>query len=87
MNFLTDGLNTTTSSKTYNSELGTLLTPTRECYIFKGWFTEPTGGTEITSETLVPANDVTYYAHWTNTYEIQFNKNAEEPLKWLTYRL
>lgn len=38
--------------------------PTRACYHFDGWFTDPINGTQITSSTVVSASD-TYYAHWT----------------------
>ena len=31
---------------------------------FVGWFTDPTGGNEITSSTVVGTTPVTYYAHW-----------------------
>ena len=54
----------TTASKQYNSTLGTLSTRTRDGYIFKGWYTSPIGGTQITAQTIVGARDVTYYAHW-----------------------
>ena len=39
---------------------------TRDGYTFSGWYTESTGGTEVTSSTLVGRSDVTYYARWTN---------------------
>ena len=38
-------------------------TPTRENYIFDGWYTEQTGGTKV-EEISVLTDDVTYYAHW-----------------------
>ena len=40
--------------------------PTRERYSFDGWFTDPTGGTQITSSTI-STTSTTYYAHWTQT--------------------
>ena len=44
---------------------GTLPTPTRNGYAFKGWFTEEVGGTEITSSTILSRlEDHTLYAHW-----------------------
>ena len=51
-------------SKSYGSTLGTLPTPTRPGYNFKGWFTSPSGGTQITSSTTIPAGDKVYYALW-----------------------
>ena len=53
-----------TVEKIYNTELGTLRTPTRTGYTFAGWFTEATGGTQISSTTKTPVTDTTYYAHW-----------------------
>jgi uncharacterized repeat protein (TIGR02543 family) len=37
--------------------------PSRSGYTFKGWFTAPSGGAQITASTPITAN-VTYYAHW-----------------------
>ena len=66
--------NFSTSSKQYGTQLGTLPTPTRAGYTFEGWFTDPVGGTEISSTTTVPANNVAYYAHWTpNKYYLDLN--------------
>ena len=53
-----------TRTKGYASQIGTLPTPTRNGYGFDGWYTEATGGTKITDATTVPADNVTYYAHW-----------------------
>lgn len=40
-----------------------LPTPTRVGYTFNGWFTEASGGTQITTTTVVEDN-VTYHAQW-----------------------
>ncbi len=45
-------------------KLSTLPTPTRGGYTFDGWFTEQSGGTAVTAETVYNAN-TTLYAHWT----------------------
>lgn len=53
-----------------NSAIGTLPIPTRDYYTFDGWYTEESGGTNITSSSVytTPTN-VTLYAHWTcNSY-------------------
>ena len=64
-NYVKDGTtNKQTVEKVYNTELGTLRTPTRTGYTFAGWFTEATGGTQISSTTKTPVTDTTYYAHW-----------------------
>ena len=45
-------------------KLSALPTPTRGGYTFDGWFTEQSGGTVVTAETVYNAN-TTLYAHWT----------------------
>lgn len=62
----------------YGQLYGELPIPTREHYSFLGWFTEATGGTEITCESIVEAlNNQTLYAHWSrNTYKVNFNANS-----------
>ncbi|MBE6946018.1 MAG: CHAP domain-containing protein, partial [Ruminococcaceae bacterium] len=46
-------------------QAGTLTTPTRKDYTFDGWYTSKSGGTKVTSSTVV-TGDMTLYAHWTN---------------------
>lgn len=54
-----------TQQKTINSPYGTLPVPTREGYVFTGWYTSANGGTKITSSTIVTnTSDHTLYAHW-----------------------
>ena len=50
-------------TKNNNEKIGTLPTPTKEKYIFDGWYTDASEGTKITDETLI-TKDVIYYAHW-----------------------
>lgn len=45
-------------------KLSALPTPTRGGYTFDGWFTEQSGGTAVTAETVYDKN-TTLYAHWT----------------------
>ena len=48
--------------------------PSRTGYVFAGWYTAASGGTQVTSYTGTSA--VTYYAHWTpNTYTIAYTMN------------
>jgi len=56
----------TTSKAVIPSEVyGTLPTPVRDGYTFKGWHTAKSGGTKVTSDTVVTANkDHTLYAVW-----------------------
>ena len=78
-----------TASKefTYDETYGTLPTPVREGYNFKGWFTSTSSTTQITSSTTVKVtSETTYYAQWTvNTYNLTIyvytkvgNANATE---------
>lgn len=57
------------------AQLGTLPTATREGYTFVGWFTDPSGGTQISENTIVSGDD-TYYAHWVLKKQILFNANG-----------
>ena len=61
---------------TPGNAIGTLPTPTRNGYTFKGWWTSASDGTQITASTTVSGH-VTYYAHWTiNQYTVTFNANG-----------
>ena len=55
--------------------LGDLPTPTREYYTFDGWFTDASGGTQVTSETrFARTDDLPLYAHWTlNSFIVHFD--------------
>jgi uncharacterized repeat protein (TIGR02543 family) len=68
----------TSKSVTYNATYGALATVTRTGYAFSGWFTAPSGGTEITSGTTVAITAAqTLYAHWTpSNYTVTFNANG-----------
>ena len=62
------------------SEIGSLPTPTRTGnWSFLGWFTEVSGGTKISTAAVV-SDDVTYYAHWSQTppttTTVTFNPNG-----------
>ena len=67
----------TSETKEHGSEYGTMPTPTRSNHRFLGWFTSATGGTQITSTSIVTGN-ITLYAHWevighTVTYDYSYN--------------
>ncbi|MBR3619974.1 MAG: InlB B-repeat-containing protein, partial [Clostridia bacterium] len=59
-------------------KVGDLPVPEREGYNFDGWFTSPTGGSEITSDSTVNLNlYYTLYAHWTKIiYSVTFDANG-----------
>ena len=65
-----------TITKEYNVALGTLPTCTRTGYTFLGWYTASSGGTKISTTTVV-TKDITYYAQWSiNSYTLTFNPNG-----------
>lgn len=67
LTFDANGGKVDTASKTILSETyyGALPTPKRAKYAFLGWYTERTGGSLVTSTTMVTTKqDSTLYAHW-----------------------
>ena len=63
---------------TYGSTYGALATTSRTGYTFNGWFTAASGGTQVTTATVVTnAANHTLYAQWTaNTYTVTFDANG-----------
>lgn len=49
--------------------------PTRNGYLFKGWYTLADGGDEVTENTII-TEDITFYAHWAKAVKITFNPNG-----------
>ena len=69
-------VNPTTKSVTFDTTYGTLPTPTRAGYIFIGWYTDKSVGTQVLSTTTVKtAGNHSLYAHWQATWATQ----AKEP--------
>jgi len=70
---------------TYDQTYGALPTPSREGYSFDGWFTSATGGTLITSSTVVSiTSSQTLYAQWTQitpvgSYSCKNSSSGSEP--------
>ena len=57
--------NTEVTKQTYGEKLILPTEPTRKNAEFLGWFTEVTGGTQVTAnDTFTETADKTYYAHW-----------------------
>ena len=54
------------------------VTPTKAGHTFKGWYTAETGGTQVTTDTVMnTTNDHTIYAQWTvNNYTVTANANG-----------
>lgn len=50
--------------------------PTRTGYTFTGWFTVPTGGTQVTSPYSPPSSNTTLYARWSaSSYQVTYYGN------------
>ena len=67
-----------TTTKPYNSTIGTLPTISRTGYTFRGWFdtTASSGGNQAQTSTRITGNK-TYYARWTiNSYTVIWNANG-----------
>ncbi len=65
---------------TEGDEIGTLPVPTRDRYLFQGWYTARTGGVKVTPETKV-TRAVTYYAYWVygvTSYTVTFDPMGGE---------
>lgn len=58
-----------------NGIINNLPVATRNGYKFLGWFTSLTGGTRVSSNTIV-TSDATYYAHWQKYFDIRFSSNS-----------
>ena len=71
------------SGHTFAATLAALTTPTQSGYVFSGWYTAATGGTQITAASIIPAGaiDRTVYAHWTPipTINITFDAQGGTP--------
>lgn len=54
------------ASRTYESgsAYGTLPTPEKSGYAFSGWFTSASAGVQVTETSVVPSQDTTLFAHW-----------------------
>ena len=61
-----DGTPSVGSMTTTKQKLTSLPDASRSKHSFNGWYTEKSGGTEITTDTVFSAN-TTVYAHWTHT--------------------
>lgn len=73
------GKSTVASKQVKSTEVyGDLPAPTRDGYLFDGWFTAKEGGEKVTAETIVSAvEDHSIYARWTELSDL---KNATATL-------
>ena len=63
-------------NQTFNASLGTLPVPTRTGYIFTGWYTSASRGSEVTSSTIMKSESMTIYAHWAETWAASHYSSA-----------
>ena len=78
--FNTNGGSCSTGSKTvtYSQTYGTLPTPTRSGYTFNGWYTATSGGTKVTSSTVMKEiGNHTLYAQWACNHSSTEVRNAK----------
>lgn len=76
--FDANGGNCSTTNKVVEqgSEIGSLPIPTRDGYVFEGWYTTRDGGTKLSSSYMV-SGDCTVYAHWLGKkYRVSLNANG-----------
>ena len=60
----------------HGKEIGTMCTPSKTGYTFKGWYDEETGGTHITTSTKL-LEDLDLYARFeANTYTLTYDNNG-----------
>ena len=80
ISFNANGGSVSPTSQSYTSygTYGSLPTPSaRTGYTFVGWFTDATGGTQVTTAATVPASATTLWAHWTaNTYSVTLDRQS-----------
>ena len=70
------GASTFNQTVSKNRAIGELPNRNRSGYALLGWFTEPTGGTQITENTIINSNNITYYAHWVENITVTLNTNG-----------
>lgn len=69
---------TQTGKQYQGSKYLNLPTPTRDGYCFTGWYTKKTGGTKITTSSMVKLNkDTTLYARWATKDVTVTNRNLK----------
>ena len=69
---------TKTKTVTMGAQYQTLPTTTKKNYNLLGWFTAKSGGTPVTSQTIVnTASNATLYAHWAlKTFTVKLNPRS-----------
>ncbi|MCI8340263.1 MAG: InlB B-repeat-containing protein [Eggerthellaceae bacterium] len=77
----TDAVKSVTGSTFIPNQLSTIFfpdSPTKKGFAFKGWFTASSGGNPVSSDTVLPISNATYYAQWERTdYDLGFDVDSE----------
>ena len=74
LNYNGNGESEEEREKEYNEAYGELPSPSKTGYNFVGWFTETTGGEQVSSNTLMEDSDKTIYARFEpKQYEVTIN--------------
>ena len=73
------GTTTQTETKSYGAAITAYSTePTRTNYVFAGWYTAASGGSQVNFTGLtMPDSNVIYYAHWTEVYTVKYSANGK----------
>ena len=65
-----DGM-TETTDQIYGQPLVLPTEPTKDSYVFDGWFTDPDVGTEVNENIIYTGTgNTTYYAHWIQVFSV-----------------
>jgi len=74
---LNGGTNANTNPKSYLDEVIALDEPTREGYVFDGWYSDSTFNTKVTEINAESTGDITFYAKWIALeYNIDYELNG-----------
>ena len=68
---------TTKNNVSAGKAIGALCTPSWTGHTFQGWFTAASGGTQVTSSTIMGTSNMTVYAHWSaKQIKIKYDANG-----------
>ena len=79
---------TAVPSQNFSNSFTMPAAQTRDGYTFNGWFTAPTGGTQVTTATYAPTGNgnVTLYAQWTqDAHTVAYNSQGGTSVATKTY--
>ena len=62
---------------THGAKVGDIALPTRDGYVFGGWYDKPEDGKLVDGDTLI-VGDMSLYAKWNSIYTVVFDANGGE---------